>query len=68
MRLGYSDKDRLTILKMLYLNNCSLDDLENMSLSDLIDYIKETDDFYDDYKIYYDDCIKAINDCWNKKI
>lgn len=68
VRLGYSDKDRLAIFKMLYLNNCTLEDLEEMSLNDLMDYIKETDDYFDDDKKYFDDCIKAINDCWNKKL
>ena len=58
--LGYSYKDRLNILKMLYLNNCRLEDLQNMSLSELLDYIKETDDEYEKDKKYIDKCVALI--------
>lgn len=63
VRLGYCYDDRLAILKMLYLNNCSLDDLLDMSLTALIRYIEETDDCYKDDKKYFDECINEINEC-----
>lgn len=58
--LGYSYQDRLNILKMLYIYNCSLDDLKNMTLDDLLDYIKETDDLYEQDKVFIDECVKLI--------
>lgn len=58
--LGYSYQDRLNIFKMLYLDNCTLEDLQNMTLKELMEYIEETDDYFIDDVKYFNKCIELI--------
>lgn len=55
-------KDRLKGFMMLYMSNPKIDELNTWTLDDLINYIKETDTYYEDDKKYIDECINLINE------
>ena len=64
VKLGRNSKERLQILIMCYVNNPKIDELNNWSLNDLLEYIKETDDeeFYEQDMIEIRKCIDLINE------
>ena len=59
-------KDRLKGFMMLYMANPKIDELNNMTLNELIDYIRETDEYYEEDKEYIDKCIELINENINE--
>ena len=64
VKLGRNSKERLQILIMCYVNNPKIDELNNWSLNDLLEYIKETDDeeFYEQDMVEIRKCIDLINE------
>ena len=62
VKLGRNSKERLQILIMCYVNNPKIDELNNWSLNDLLEYIKETDDeeFYEQDMVEIKKCIELI--------
>lgn len=63
--LGKTSKERLQILIMCYVNNPTIEELNNWTLENLLDYIKETDDeeYYGQDMIEIRKCIKLIKEC-----
>ena len=58
---GKSYNERKELLWRCYASNPKKSEVEKMSLEDMIDYIKDTDDFwYKDY-IYINSCVELIN-------
>lgn len=51
---------RLKAFMMLYMSNPKISELNSWNLDNLIDYIKETDSYYDKDKKYIDMCISLI--------
>lgn len=51
---------RLKAFMMLYMSNPKISELNSWNLDNLIDYIKETDTYYDRDKKYIDMCISLI--------
>lgn len=64
VKLGRNSKERLQILIMCYVNNPKVEELNNWSLDDLLEYIKETDDeeFYEQDMVEIRKCIDLINE------
>lgn len=64
VKLGRNSKERLQILIMCYVNNPKIEELNNWSLDDLLEYIKETDDeeFYEQDMVEIRKCIDLINE------
>lgn len=61
VELGRNNKEKLQILIMCYVDNPTIDELNNWSLNDLLDYIKETDEeFYEQDMIEIKKCIELI--------
>lgn len=60
VELGCNYNERLAILKMCYLVNCSIRDLKDMTLKELILYMKETNEFYEEDKEYLNLCVELI--------
>jgi len=61
VELGRNKKEKLQILIMCYVDNPTIDELNNWSLNDLLDYIKETDEeFYEQDMIEIKKCIELI--------
>ena len=59
---GKSYNERKGLLWRCYASNPKKSEVEKMSLEDMIDYIKDTDDFwYEDY-IYINLCVELINE------
>ena len=59
---GKSYNERKELLWRCYASNPKKSEVEKMSLEDMIDYIKDTDDFwYEDY-IYINSCVELINE------
>lgn len=62
--LGKTSKERLQILIMCYVDNPTIEELNNWTLEDLLEYIKETDvEFYGQDMIEIRKCIKLIKEC-----
>lgn len=51
---------RLKAFMMLYMSNPKISELNSWNLDNLIDYIKETDSYYDRDKKYIDMCVSLI--------
>lgn len=60
VELGTTPKEKLQIFIMLYVASPTLNELENWTLRHLIDYIKETDEYYNEDLIYINDCKNLI--------
>lgn len=59
---GKSYNERKELLWRCYASNPKKSEVEKMSLEDMIDYIKDTDEFwYEDY-IYINSCVELINE------
>ena len=58
--LGRTKKECLQIFMMCYVVNLKVEELTTWSLQDLLDYIKETDEYYKQDKKYIDRCVKII--------
>lgn len=61
VKQGKTPKEKLQIFIMCYVNNPSYGELANWELTDLMDYIKETDEFYENYKHIYASIIEEVN-------
>ena len=59
---GKTYKERKEIFWRCYAVNPKKEEIDNLSLQDMIDYIKETDTYYKQDKKYIDKCIKLINE------
>lgn len=62
VKLGRNKKERLQILIMCYVDKPTIKELNDWSLNDLLEYIRETDDidFYEDDMIEIKKCIDLI--------
>ena len=62
VKLGRNGKEKLQLLIMCYVNNPTIEELNNWTLNDLLEYIKETDDeeFYEQDMVEIRKCIKII--------
>lgn len=62
VKLGRNEKEKLQLLIMCYVNNPTIEELNNWTLNDLLEYIKETDDeeFYEQDMVEIRKCIKII--------
>lgn len=59
---GKSYNERKELLWRCYASNPKKSEVEKMSVEDMINYIKDTDDFwYEDY-IYINSCVELINE------
>lgn len=61
VKCGKTYKERLQIFMMLYMYCPTLEELENWTLKQLLDYIKETNDYYDLDKKYINQCVRLVN-------
>lgn len=59
---GETYEERKEILWRCYASNPTKDDLKRMSLEDIIDYIRETDEFWNFDKKYVDACVALIRE------
>ena len=59
---GKTYTERKEILWRCYASNPKKEDIDNLSLQDMIDYIKDTDEFYEDDKKYIDECVRLIEE------
>lgn len=59
---GQSYKDRKELLWRCYAANPKKEEVINMSLDDMVNYIKETDEFWDEDKKYVDACVALIKE------
>jgi len=59
---GKTYEERKEIFWRCYASNPKKEDLTNLSLTDMINYIKETDEFYNEDKKYVDACIALIRE------
>lgn len=60
IKYGETYKERLQIFIMLYVYSPTLEELENWTLNKLLDYIKETNNYYNLYEKHIDKCVKLI--------
>lgn len=63
---GKTYEERKELFWRCYAVNPKKEEIEKMSLSDMVDYIKDTDQFYEDDKKYIDKCIKLIEEMEEK--
>lgn len=63
---GKTYLERKELFWRCYAVNPKKEEIEKMSLSDMVDYIKDTDQFYEDDKKYIDKCIKLIEEMEEK--
>lgn len=59
---GKTQKERKELLWRCYACNPKKEEVENMSLEDMIEYMKETDPLFDYYKNIIDNCVKLIKE------
>lgn len=57
---GETFTERKTIFWRCYAANPKKEDIKNMTVQDMVNYIKETDEFYEDDKKYVDACVALI--------
>lgn len=62
VRIGRTRKERLQILILCYVYRPTLNELNNWELNDLIKYMEETDEFFEEDMIYIRKCEKIINE------
>ena len=58
---GKSYNERKELLWRCYASNPKKSEVEKMSLEDMIDYIKDTDEFWFKDYIYINSCVELIN-------
>lgn len=63
---GKTYLERKELFWRCYAVNPKKEEIERMSLSDMVDYIKDTDQFYEYDKKYIDKCIKLIEEMEEK--
>lgn len=65
VKIGRTPKEQLKILMMCYMANPKLEELKTWDLKQIIDYIVETDECFEEYKVYLDEICKFIDnkDC-----
>lgn len=66
VRKGKTYKERKEIFWRCYAVNPKKEEIDKLSLQDMVDYIKETDTFWDDDKRYVNTCIKLIKEFENE--
>ena len=59
---GKTYEERKEIFWRCYASNPKKEDLTKLSLTDIVNYIKETDEFYNEDKKYIDACIALIRE------
>ena len=59
---GKSYNERKELLWRCYASNPKKSEVEKMSLEDMIDYIKDTDEFWFKDYIYINYCVELINE------
>lgn len=59
---GKSYNERKELLWRCYASNPKKSEVEKISLEDMIDYIKDTDDFWHEDYIYINSCVELINE------
>lgn len=59
---GKSYNERKELLWRCYASNPKKSEVEKMSLEDMIDYIKDTDEFWFKDYIYINSCVELINE------
>lgn len=59
---GKSYNERKELLWRCYASNPKKSEVEKMSLEDMIDYIKDTDEFWSEDYIYINACVELINE------
>lgn len=62
VKQGKTSKERKELLWRCYACNPKKEEVETMSVEDMVEYIKETDPLYDYYKKYIDECVKLIKE------
>lgn len=62
VKFGTTKKERLQILIMCYVANPKLEELNNWTINDLLNYIKETDEYYEKDKEMIERCVNLINE------
>ena len=62
VKFGTTNKERLQILIMCYVVNPKLEELNNWTINDLLNYIKETDEYYEKDKEIIERCVNLINE------
>lgn len=62
VKFGTTKKERLQILIMCYVANPKLEELNNWTINDLLNYIKETDEYYEKDKEIIERCVNLINE------
>lgn len=60
--LGRTKAERKQILMMCYVANVTIIELINWTIEHLIDYIKDTDEYYDENAKYYYECFRLISE------
>ena len=59
---GKTYRERKELFWRCYAVNPKKEEIDKLSLQDMIDYIKETDEFYNEDKLYIDMCVKLIEE------
>ena len=59
---GKSYNERKELLWRCYASNPKKSEVEKMSLEDMIDYIKDTDELWSEDYIYINSCVELINE------
>ena len=62
VELGRTSKERLKILIMCYVNNPTIEEINNWTLEEFLNYVKDTDDieFYEQDMVVIRKCIDLI--------
>lgn len=66
VKQGKTYLERKELFWRCYACDPKQEEIENMSLQDMVDYIKETDQLYDYDKKYVDKCIELIKEMEEK--
>ena len=64
VKLGRNGKEKLQLLIMCYVNNPTIEELNNWTLEQFLEYVKETDDeeFFEQDMVEIRKCIKIIEE------
>ena len=60
VKFGRNKKEKLQVLIMCYCSNPTIEELENLTLQEVVNYIKDTDEYYNKDKKYINKCIEII--------
>ncbi len=59
---GKTYEERKELFWRCYAVNPKKEEVKNLTLEEMVDYIEETDQFYEDDKKYVEECIKLIKE------